>query len=144
MNCLNAITSDERTTGEWFCIVDQTERDGVLREEMTVQIEVRSDAGTLDGLKDGLAARLKADLGLTVGVDLVAAGSLDEVANVGGREGKAKRLVDNRPGLSEEILTRGGGCAGCAVIGAESPIPRVRRRSPSGRVRQRNPRSSCP
>ena len=102
MNCLNAIKSDDRTTGEWFCVVDQTERDGVLREEMTVRIEVKSDVGALDGLEDGLAARLKADLGLTVGVDLVAAGSLDEVANVGGREGKAKRLVDNRPGYQKK------------------------------------------
>ena len=37
MACLNAVTSDERTTGEWVCIAETVERRGVRRDEMTVQ-----------------------------------------------------------------------------------------------------------
>jgi phenylacetate-CoA ligase len=97
MACLNAVQSDERTTGEWICIADAVVKDGVKREEMTVQVEVRSDAGSADGLQQKMKERLKGDLGLGVVVEIVPQGSLDEIANVGGREGKPKRLVDRRP-----------------------------------------------
>ena len=97
MACLNAVTSDERTTGEWVCIAETVERRGVRRDEMTVQVEVRNDAGSAEGLKERMEDLLRGDLGLGVTVELVAQGSLDEIANVGGREGKAKRLVDRRP-----------------------------------------------
>ena len=100
MACLNAVTSDERTTGEWVCIAETVENRGVRRDEMTVQIEVRSDAGAADGLRERMETLLKGDLGLGVTVELVAQGSLDEIANVGGREGKPKRLVDRRPGYT--------------------------------------------
>ena len=97
MACLNAVTSDERTTGEWVCIAETVERRGVRRDEMTVRIEVRNDAGSAEGLKERMEDLLRGDLGLGVTVELVPQGSLDEIANVGGREGKAKRLVDRRP-----------------------------------------------
>ncbi len=100
MACLSAVTSDERTTGEWVCIAETVENRGVRRDEMTVQIEVRSDAGAADGLRERMENVLKGDLGLGVTVELVAQGSLDEIANVGGREGKPKRLVDRRPGYT--------------------------------------------
>ena len=98
MACLNAVQSDPRTTGEWVCIAETVERSGVRRDEMTVRIEIRGDAGAADGLKERMEDLLKGDLGLGVAVELVAQGSLDEIANVGGREGKPKRLVDRRPG----------------------------------------------
>ncbi len=98
MACLNAVTSDERTTGEWVCIAETVESRGVRRDEMTVQVEIRSDAGSAEGLKEGIEDLLRGDLGLGVTVELVPQGSLDEIANVGGREGKPKRLVDRRPG----------------------------------------------
>ena len=101
MACLSAVTSDERTTGEWVCIAETVENRGVRRDEMTVQIEVRSDAGAADGLRERMENVLKGDLGLGVTVELVAQGSLDEIANVGGREGKPKRLVDRRPGYTK-------------------------------------------
>ena len=35
--CLPAIKSDPRTTGEWLCIAERNVREGVVRDEMTVQ-----------------------------------------------------------------------------------------------------------
>ena len=55
------------------------------------------EAGWSSGLKEHREGRLKGDLGIVVRVEFVPDGSLDEIANVGGREGKAKRLVDRRP-----------------------------------------------
>ena len=95
MACLSAVKSDPRTTGEWICIVDRLETDGVIREEMTVRIEVQKNATSLDGLADHLARRLQSDLGVTIRVELTEEGTLNEVANLG-REGKPKRLLDRR------------------------------------------------
>jgi len=95
MACLPAIKSDPRTTGEWICVVDRFEKSGVLRDEMTVQTEVQKSAANVDGLKEHLEKRLQGDLGVKVAVELVAEGSLAEVANLG-REGKPKRLLDRR------------------------------------------------
>jgi phenylacetate-CoA ligase len=95
MACLNAVKSDPRTTGEWMVVADRHVRDGVIRDELTVQVEVRADAGNSEGLRDNLEKRLLADLGLKVVVDLVEEGALREVANLG-REGKPRRLLDRR------------------------------------------------
>jgi len=97
MGCLAAIKSDERTTGEWVCIVDRVEAGGAPRDEMEVRVEVRRSAATRAGLQDKLERRLKDDLGVSVQVTLVDEGSLGELANTGGREGKARRLIDKRP-----------------------------------------------
>lgn len=94
MACLSAVRSDNRTTGEWICIPQRIQQDGVLREEMTVKIEVRADAGTWDGLKEHLERRLKEDLTFKVLVELVPEGQLPET-NVG-QEGKPRRLLDQR------------------------------------------------
>lgn len=96
MACLPAIKSDSRTTGEWLCEVYVGQREGQPREEMKVHVEVRSNAGTREGLQSHLEKRLKVDLGVEVAVVLVEEGALQSVANLG--EGKAKRLVDHRPG----------------------------------------------
>ncbi len=97
MACLPAIKSDERTTGEWVCIVEKVEG----RDEMDVRVEVRPDVRSREGLKEHLEKRLREDLGVSVRVSLAEPGSLDEIANIGGREGKARRLVDRRPGYSK-------------------------------------------
>src|SRR4051812_2228383 len=94
MACLAAIKSDARTTGEWVCVVEK--KNG--RDEMEVRVEVRRDAASRQGLTEMLEARLRDDLGVSVKVVLAEQGSLDELANTGGREGKARRLVDRRPG----------------------------------------------
>jgi phenylacetate-CoA ligase len=95
MACLPAVRSDPRTTGEWICEAYEIEADGRKREELTVHVEVKRDAGPLGGLKKHLEARLKTDLGLSVNVELVEEGRLDTSANLG--EGKAKRLIERRP-----------------------------------------------
>jgi phenylacetate-CoA ligase len=95
MACLRAIKSDPRTTGEWICVVDRREQSGVIRDEMTVRIEVQRAAPNVDGLKEHLEKRLQEDLGVKVAAELVPEGSLAEAANLG-REGKAKRLLDRR------------------------------------------------
>lgn len=97
MACLPAVKSDERTTGEWVCVVQRLASGGIPRDEIEVRVEVRRDAGSRDGLKDKLERRLREDLGVSVQVSLVEEGSLAELANTGGREGKARRLVDLRP-----------------------------------------------
>ena len=94
MGCLPAVRSDPRTTGEWVCEAYDAVVDGRAREELTVHVEVRRDAGSLDGLQARLEARLKNDLGLSVGVKLEEEGQLETVANLG--EGKAKRLIERR------------------------------------------------
>ena len=95
MACLPAVRSDPRTTGEWVCEAYETVVEGRPREELTVHVEVRRDAGSWSGLKEHLEARLKNDLGLSVNVALAEEGKLDTVANLG--EGKAKRLLERRP-----------------------------------------------
>lgn len=95
MACLSAVRSDPRTTGEWLCVVRRHTRGGVIRDEMTVRVEIRSDATAADGLREILAHRLQSDLGVKVDVELVPSGSLAEGANIG-REGKPRRLIDER------------------------------------------------
>ncbi|MCC6474133.1 MAG: phenylacetate--CoA ligase family protein [Burkholderiales bacterium] len=94
MACLPAVRSDPRTTGEWLCEARDAVVDGRAYEELAVRVEVRSDAGPLTGLAEKIGARLKNDLGITVGVELVEQGRLDSPANLG--EGKAKRFVERR------------------------------------------------
>lgn len=94
MACLGAVRSDARTTGEWICIPQRIEQNGVLREEMIVKVEVKANAGSLDGLQDHLERRLKEDLGIKTPVVLVPEGQLPET-NVG-MEGKPRRLLDQR------------------------------------------------
>ena len=98
MACLAAIKSDTRTTGEWVCVVES--KNG--RDEMEVRVEVRRDVASCEGLRERLEARLRDDLGVSVQVVIADQGSLDELANTGGREGKARRLVDRRPGYSKQ------------------------------------------
>jgi len=94
MACLSAVKSDPRTTGEWLCIAERSVADGVIRDDLRVQIELRGGAAA-EGLAKGLGERLHADLGLRVIVELVGEGELGELTNLG-REGKVKRLVDRR------------------------------------------------
>ena len=95
MACLPAIKSDARTTGEWLCVVERHDRAGVIRDEMTVRVEINRDAKAIEGLKEHLEKRLQGDLGVKVAIDLVKEGTLAEAANLG-REGKPKRLLDLR------------------------------------------------
>ncbi|GAB7003489.1 phenylacetate--CoA ligase [Nocardioides sp. AN3] len=95
MACLTAVRSDERTSGEWVCILERGEAGGAPRDEMTVKVELLPGVRDLTGLKDHLAKRLKEDLGVKVDVELVQNGEIDDLANLR-REGKPKRLIDMR------------------------------------------------
>lgn len=94
MACLGAVRSDDRTTGEWICIAERIERNGVIHEELTVRVEVRNDGRGREGLQELLERRLRNDLGLRVPVELVEQGQLAGT-NVG-KEGKPIRLIDER------------------------------------------------
>lgn len=94
MACLGAVTSDDRTTGEWLCVVERKESGLDIRDEMTVKVEVKEGAADREGLKAKIEDRLRSDLGVKVAVELVPAGSLATYTY--GREGKAKRLIDRR------------------------------------------------
>jgi hypothetical protein len=59
MACLPAVKSDERTTGEWVCVVTRSEAGGSARDEMEVLIEVKRDAGSREGLKEMLEKLLR-------------------------------------------------------------------------------------
>jgi phenylacetate-CoA ligase len=100
MACLPAIRSDARTTGEWVCEAWLDTAGAAPREALAIHVEVRKDAGALDGLTDHLEARLKSDLGLSVEVRLVAEGSLATSGTLG--EGKVSRLIERRPAYRKE------------------------------------------
>jgi phenylacetate-CoA ligase len=95
MACLPAVKSDPRTTGEWICVAERLTDKGVIRDAMTVRVEVLRGVESVAGLKAHLEKRLQGDLGVKVAVELVEEGALAEVTNLG-REGKAKRLLDRR------------------------------------------------
>ena len=94
MACLRAVRSDDRSTGEWICVATRHSTNGVLRDEMTVRIEVRNDGRGREGLQEHYERRLQTDLGIKVIVELVDEGNLPET-NVG-KEGKPQRLIDRR------------------------------------------------
>ena len=94
MACLTAVRSDDRSTGEWICIATRHSTNGVLRDEMTVRIEVKNDGRSRDGLQEHYERRLQTDLGIKINVELVDEGNLPE-ANIG-KEGKPQRLIDRR------------------------------------------------
>src|SRR5437588_484285 len=75
MACVRAVTSDDRTTGEWLCVVERRGAGLEIREDMTVQVEVKDGIeGRAEELIRILEERLKSDLGIRVTVELVAAG----------------------------------------------------------------------
>ncbi|HJP20303.1 MAG TPA: hypothetical protein QF861_01980 [Alphaproteobacteria bacterium] len=74
---------------------ERVRREGLLRDEPTVQVEISARAGALDSFEEHLQYRLRQDLGLRVKVELVQEGALAEIANIG-CEDKARRLVDRR------------------------------------------------
>ena len=96
MACLAAIKSDQRTTGEWLCVVDRSADEWCRpRADIPSALEVLRGVQNTDSLQAHLEKRLQGDLGVKVAVALVEEGSLAEAANLG-REGKPKRLLDRR------------------------------------------------
>ncbi len=97
MACLNAVQSDQRSTGQWLCVVDRVGEGGDVRDEMTVRVEYREESVDAAAMRRDLEERLKVDLGARVTVEPVPPGTLADLTNYG-REGKVRRLLDRRPG----------------------------------------------
>lgn len=90
----DVVLGDERTTGEFLCVVENVGEGLSARETMTVRVEQR-EPGETPGLKEALESGLRSAFGTRVDVDLVSAGSLAPHTGLGG-EGKIKRLLDLR------------------------------------------------
>ena len=96
MACLDAVTSDPRSTGEWICIVDRIGEGASAIDEMTVKIEYKGENINKQNFKNKMEETLKVDLGARVTVEPVPEGTLAELTGFG-TEKKVKRLKDNRP-----------------------------------------------
>lgn len=90
----DVVMGDERTTGEFLCVVENVGEGLDSRETMTVRVEQRVTGDDPD-LKATMEAGIKTAFGTRVAVELVPAGSLSEHTGLGG-EGKIKRLLDLR------------------------------------------------
>jgi phenylacetate-CoA ligase len=87
------IEEDPRTTGEFFCIVEQVAPVG--REEMTVMVEVIEDTVERSIVRHDLERRLREALGVKIKVQLVERGALDHYTGVT-KTSNVKRLLDKR------------------------------------------------
>jgi phenylacetate-CoA ligase len=96
MACLDSIKADQRSTGEWICVVTRTGEGVNATEEMTVKVEYKDEHIDKENFKRKLEQALKSDLGVRVTVEPVPSGSLAPLTGFG-KEGKAKRLLDLRP-----------------------------------------------
>ena len=88
-----AVAEDERTNGEYFCIVDRVGEAGT--DEMTVLVEVRGAGVDRAAVKQDLERRLKEVLGVRVSVEPNEKGALDRYTGTS-RTSKVKRLLDRR------------------------------------------------
>lgn len=90
----DTVQGDERSTGEFVCVVDNVGSGISARERMTVRIEAKRNVDE-SALHADMAGRLKVLFGVAVDVEIVPAGSLAPFTGLGG-EGKVKRLLDLR------------------------------------------------
>ncbi|GAA2058351.1 phenylacetate--CoA ligase family protein [Williamsia deligens] len=90
----DTVQGDERSTGEFLCVVEKVGAGLAERERMTVRVEARRGVDEA-ALHADMAQGLKVLFGVGVDVDIVPAGSLAEFTGLGG-EGKVKRLLDLR------------------------------------------------
>lgn len=95
MACLDSIKADQRSTGEWICVVTRIGEGINAVEEMTVKVEYKDEQIDMIDFKKKLETALKTDLGVRVTVEPVPPGSLAPLTGFG-KEGKAKRLLDLR------------------------------------------------
>jgi phenylacetate-CoA ligase len=85
-------TDDDRVSAEYFVYAERVDN----RDEMTVQIESVLPASERSAVEAEIADRLRARIGVRIGVELVGVGALEEPT---GRltQGKPKRFADRRP-----------------------------------------------
>jgi phenylacetate-CoA ligase len=93
--CQNAVVRDQRTTGEFLCVVRHVGEGLGRREEMTVRVERRSREIDPAALTQDLRQALHRELGVRVDVEVVDADVLAEFTGLG-RQNKVRRLLDLR------------------------------------------------
>lgn len=95
----DTINRDSRTTGEYLCVLNTADDDGLNfpSEEMIVKVEYKDISIDLDDFKNELEVRLKESLGVRISVEPVPSDSLINLTSVDGVGGlKKRRLLDNR------------------------------------------------
>ncbi|HWU64925.1 MAG TPA: AMP-binding protein [Ensifer sp.] len=92
--CQNAVTKDDRTTGDYICVAYYVGEGLGRREEMTVKIERKSADVDSAALEADMRQALFKDLGVKVDVEIVDAGTLAEHTRLG--RDKVRRLLDLR------------------------------------------------
>lgn len=90
--CQNAVTKDDRTSGDYICVAYFIGEGIGRREEMAVRIERRSAAVNAVALEADMRAALYKDLGVKVDVEIVEPGGLAEHTRLG--RDKVRRLLD--------------------------------------------------
>jgi phenylacetate-CoA ligase len=88
-----AVAQDQRSNGEYFCIVERLGEAG--RDEMTVMVEVADARTDRAALKQDLERRLKEILGVRIAVEPTDSRSLAAYTGVADTS-KIKRLLDRR------------------------------------------------
>lgn len=92
--CQNAVTKDDRTTGDYICVAYFVGEGLGRREEMTVRIERKSSSVDATALEADMRRALFRDLGVKVDVEIVEPGTLAEHTRLG--RDKVRRLLDLR------------------------------------------------
>jgi phenylacetate-CoA ligase len=85
------VSENPASTGEYVCIVERSEAG---REDMTVMVEAAVPEGK-GALEQALVTRLKEALGVTLAVQAVDRGALDELTGLSNTS-KIRRLIDKR------------------------------------------------
>jgi phenylacetate-CoA ligase len=93
MSCQGAVSRDQRTTGEFLCVVSTVGEGVARRDEMTVRVECKSSAVDKEDLAASLVAVLNSELGAKIDVEVVDPGALDAYSKSGE---KPRRLLDLR------------------------------------------------
>jgi phenylacetate-CoA ligase len=93
--CMEAVSRDERTNGEYICVVSHAGEGLGIHEKFVVRVERRSTDVDAKALRASLDAALHRDLGVRVEVEIVDPGTLAVHTGLG-TQNKTKRLLDLR------------------------------------------------
>lgn len=93
--CMEAVSRDQRTNGEFLCVVSYQGEGLSRRERFVVRVERRGHEINAATLHNDMEAALHRDLGVRVEVEIVDPGTLAVHTGLG-TQNKAKRLLDLR------------------------------------------------
>lgn len=94
--CGEVVRKDPRVTGEYYCIVERVREPPYQRDEMTIMVEYKDGVSDHEGLKRDLESLLRANLEVSISVELAPPKSLARLTGYG-IEPKIKRFEDRRP-----------------------------------------------